>query len=118
MLGLAITLAYFAVGLIHARRLVNRWSQDPDALCSDGDGFERTSAALGALGMGLIWPLSMAFDLLRAWLWKPADRREARFEQLRKDRDDWRQREHSAETEQERQMARDIGKTLDDILNR
>lgn len=118
MIGWGITIAYFAAGLFYARHLVSRWSRDPDSLSSDGDSFERTSSALGALGLGLVWPFVGTFDVLKAWLWKPSDRYAARIEQLRKDRDEWREREWAAATEEERAMARDIRKTLDDILSR
>lgn len=115
----AVVVAYLGVGLVFARSALRRWQADPKSLTSmSSDGADRAMSALGALAFGLIWPLSVGFLALRDWLWKPADRDEARREQMWEDYLHWLRESHNAATEQERATAKTIADTLDDLLHR
>lgn len=115
MIALLITAAYLAGTVVFARSRLRHWHKTSDLLDRD-DGFDRVSYALAALGLGLVWPLALGFLRLSRWLWKPVDRDVARREQMRQDREAWRQRARTSTDEQERATATAIVETLDDLL--
>lgn len=115
MIGWMITAAYLVGTVIFARAKLRHWHKVSTLINYDDSG-DRTMAALAALGLGLIWPIAGAFQVLARWLWKPVDRDVARQEQLRQDRDAWRRRAQSSTDEQERATAAAIVETLDDLL--
>lgn len=120
---LAFWLGYFAMSVMYARHLVYKWAHDPDSTSYQGEGrhvdnADRAEVAMGALGCGLIWPIVMGFLKGRDWLFKPVDQNRERVERLKADREAWLSKRYSAQTEDERRMADDIVKTLDDILAR
>lgn len=109
--------AYLAVGLAYARVTIQRWARDPRAvLANDPDSGDKAGVALGALVMGLFWPLAMGFLALRDWLWKPADKDKARRDQMQQDRQHWLRESGSADTPEARAAAKTIADTLGDLL--
>lgn len=118
MTGWMITFAYLVLGAFYSRAVVRRWARDPESMfAGGGDSFDRSGAAAGAIGVGLLWPIALVFYAIKAWLWKPVDRDAERLDRLRADRDAWRGRTNSTDPG-ERRMATDIVSTLDDILRR
>lgn len=114
---LAFWLGYLVAGAVYARSLIGVWTRDPKSTVRvDDDGGDRAMTAMGALALGLVWPLTMGFRRLRDWLWRPIDRNAERVKRLEADRDEWYVREHNSTTDEERRMARDIRTTLDDVL--
>lgn len=75
----ALIVAYLAGLVTFARFLLRRWHKA--GTFDAASGFERVSTTLGAVGLGLIWPLSLGFLHLSDWLLRPVDRDEARRKQ-------------------------------------
>lgn len=82
------------------------------------DGVSRGVAVLMALLMGLLWPLTMAFQALRSWLFRPADSDRRTREQMERDLVHWRAEARNAPTAEARAAAATIADTLTDLLDR
>lgn len=119
LIGWLIASGYVAVALVFARSTLRRWQADPKSETSRSvDGVDRAMSAFGALGFGILWPLTLVLYALRSWLWKPADADRVKVEQMQRDRDDWRKRASDAASPEERATAAQIADTLDDLLRR
>ena len=111
----SVVVAYLAAGAVYARGRIRHWSKYSDLWSGTLDDGERAAVAMGAIGAGLIWPLSIAFLAARDWLWKPADRDADRRDRMEADLRDWRERARTG-SDDERRMAADIVTTLEDLL--
>jgi len=109
----ACVLGYLTVAAVFARNRVTYWTAHSTLF--DGTGEDRTVFAMAAIGCGLGWPVVMPFYLVRTWLFIPADREEARLDQLEADLAAWRAKRYSG-TEAEREMAVQIVETLENAL--
>lgn len=119
LIGWLIASGYVAAALVFARSTLRRWQADPTSETARAeDGVDRAFTAAVALLAGVFWPVTIAFFVLRDWLWKPADADRARRAQMQDDCAHWRRQQYSAATEQERATAKTIADTLDDLLHR
>lgn len=130
--------AYLTVGAVTTRSTVTRWIRQfyaykdqeradrahysPDAkhwdMPNGVDPHDRTDlvlAALGAICIGIAWPLSSLVLWAVSWLKAPAERERSHVEQLKQDRDDWNRKAYESSGEDSR-MVRQIADALDDIL--
>lgn len=119
LIAWVLAAGYLAAALTFARSTLRRWQAIPNSeTATASDGVDRAASAAAALLFGALWPITLAFWSLRDWLWKPIDKQAARVDQMRIDRDYWRQQVSEAATEAERDTARRIVETLDDLINR
>jgi hypothetical protein len=109
---------YLGAALAYARTTIRRWAADPKSLLDRDDNGDRAVAAAAGIVLGLCWPLTMVFYVLRDWLWKPADKAHERVEQMRTDREAWRTTQRAAATDEERAAATAIVDALTDLIDR
>ena len=110
-----IVVAYLVVAVAYARGRIRHWYRTGSDI-DFTDGVDRMAATLAALGLGLIWPVSMLAAELRQWMCRPVDVDLERMERLRSDYQDWRAKERQATAEEDRRLAKDIADTLDELL--
>jgi len=109
-----IPVAYLATAAIYARLRLRRIARTTELLDPD-DPFDRGILGLIGLGIGLVWPVAIVWDLVVAWLLRPADADQARVERLEADLAAWRAKRHAG-SEDERRMANDIVESLQEAL--
>jgi hypothetical protein len=114
---IAVAAGWTFVALMFARSTLLRWSKSTGNLGVDvDDKVELGIATIGAIAMGLIWPLTLGFYGLRSWMVKPAEAQNAKNKQMFQDREDWYHTSLYSDDPQERETAKLLVKTLDDLL--
>jgi hypothetical protein len=114
LIGWVLFGGYLVCAVLYARALITRWYDPNDSLAHDMG--LRGISALGALGCGLIWPLTMVFLRLRDWLYRPAVAREERIVQLRQDITSWKRELAATDPDDpKRVMIENVLSALNDI---